>query len=381
MRVVQVSFFRDPQGRPPEVLLRDWPALIDVAAAVAAAGAEVHVVQAASATAEVVRDGVTAHFVRERSRWWTARRRWLTVPSGPLIGQLAALAPDVLHVHGLSFPIALTVAARAVPCPVLVQDHADAVPRGGRRWLTAAALRRSAGVAFTARAQAEPWRADGCLPSSVPIFEVPESSSHFTPGDRDAARKATGIFGDPAIAWVGRLQSVKDPLTAVAAFAQSVPGLPDAHLWCCFTEAPLLERVERLVHDDPQLRNRVHLLGRMSHPEVEALLRACDVYLAASLREGSGFALLEALACGLPAVVTDIPSFRRLTGDGTVASLTPPGDVRAMARALVEWHAQSRQGERERVRAFFDDRLSFKAVGADLVKAYERIRGDRCAPR
>jgi len=380
MRVVQVSFYRDPLGRPPEVLLREWPALTDVAAAVAAAGADVHVVQAASSTTEITRDRVAFHFVRERSGRWAVGRHWLTVPSRQLIGQLVALAPDVLHVHGLSFPIALAMAARAVRCPVLVQDHADGVPRSGRRWLSAAALRRSAGVAFTAHAQAEPWRAAGCLPPSIPVFEVPESSSHFTPGDRDVARRAGGIVGSPAVAWVGRLQPVKDPLTAVAAFAEAVPSLPDAHLWCCFTEAPLLEAVERLVRDDPRLPGRVHLLGRLSHPEVETLLRACDVYLAASRREGSGFALLEALACGLPAVVTDIPSFRRLSGEGTVASLAPPGDVSAMARALVEWHARPRQGERERVRAFFDEGLSFRAVGTGLMSAYERICGDRCAP-
>jgi len=379
MRVVQVSFYRDPLGRPPEVLLREWPALTDVAAAAAAAGADVHVVQAASATTEITRDRVTVHFVRERSGRWTAGRHWLTVPSRRLMARLVALAPDVLHVHGLSFPVALAMAARAVRCPVLVQDHADAVPRSGRRWLSAAALRRSAGVAFTARAQAEPWRAAGCLPPSIPVFEVPEGSSHFTPGDREAARTAGGIIGSPAVAWVGRLHPVKDPLTAVAAFAEAVPSLPDAHLWGCFTEAPLLDAVERLVRNDARLPGRVHLLGRLSHAEVERLLRACDVYLAASRREGSGFALLEAFACGLPAVVTDIPSFRRLSGDGTVASLTPPGDVSAMARALVDWHARPRQGERERVRGFFDEHLSFRAVGTGLMNAYERICGARCA--
>jgi glycosyltransferase involved in cell wall biosynthesis len=215
----------------------------------------------------------------------------------------------------------------------------------------------------------------------MPVFEVPESSSHFTPGDRDAARNATGVVGDPAVAWVGRLQPVKDPLTAVAAFAEAVPRLPDAHLWCCYTEAPLLDRVERLVHDDPRLRNRVHLLGRLPHAGVETLLRACDVYLAASRREGSGFALLEALACGLPAVVTDIPSFRRLTGDGAVASLTPAGDAGAMAHGLVAWHGRPRRGERQRARAFFDAHLSFTAVGARLLAAYGAIRGGVCAPR
>ena len=373
MRVVQVSFFRDPQRRPPETLLREWPALADVARAVAAAGLEVHVVQAAADTAAIPRDGVTFHFVAERAAWWTARRSWLTLPSTALRRRIVTLAPNVLHVHSLSFPLALRAAARDVACPVLVQDHADAVPGKPVRWLSAAALRRCAGVVFTAREQADPWRAAGCLPADLPVFEVPESSSHFTPGDRETARRAAGVFGDPAVAWVGRLAPVKDPLTAVEAFADAVPDLPDSQLWCCFTDAPLFDRVAGLVRSDPRLTGRVHLLGRLPHEAVETLLRACDVYLAASRREGSGFAVLEALACGLPAIVTDIPSFRRLTGDGAVGSLVPPGDARAMGRALVEWYGRPRRQERDAVRAHFERRLSFTAVGAGLRAACEQV--------
>jgi glycosyltransferase involved in cell wall biosynthesis len=379
VRIVQASYFRDPRGRPPEDLLRDWPALADVACAVAGAGLEVHVVQAAAESAEIVRDGVTFHFVGERSTRWSTRRPWLTVPSGHLRRQIRALAPDVLHVHSLGFPIALRLTVMDVPSPVLVQDHADAVPGNPVRWLTAAALRRCAAVAFTAREQAGPWREAGCLPSHLPVFEVPESSSRFTPGDRTAARSAAAIFGEPAVAWVGRLASVKDPLTALRAFAEAAPRLPDPQLWCCYTEAPLLDRVVELARGDERLRGRVHLLERLPHERVETLLRACDVYLAASRREGSGFALLEALACGLPAVVTDIPSFRRLTGDGAVAALVPPGDADAMGRALRQWYEQPRQREREAVRAHFERHLSFAAVGTGLRNAYEQISGARCA--
>jgi glycosyltransferase involved in cell wall biosynthesis len=123
----------------------------------------------------------------------------------------------------------------------------------------------------------------------------------------------------------------------------------------------------------------VHLLGRLPHAEVETLLRACDLYVAASRREGSGFAVLEALACGLPAVVTGIPSFRQLTGDGAVAALTPPGDPAAMSEAIVTWWERPRGGERAAVRAHFERHLSFAAVGAGLRAAYERLRSGSCA--
>lgn len=379
MRVVQVSFFRDPWRRAPEELLRAWPSLSDVACAVAATGVEVQVVQAAAHAARIEHEGVTFHFVADRAGPWSRRWRRFTLPGTDLRRTVSELAPDVLHVHSLSFPLALRRVRTDVTCPIIVQDHADGVPRFPVRWLTAAALRACAGVTFTARAQAIPWREAGCLPARIPVFEVLESSSHFTPGPQAVGRAALGVHGDPAVAWVGRLAPVKDPLTAVRGFAEAVPDLPDPHLWCCFTESPLRDRVEALVRSDPRLHERVHLLGLLRHDQVQTLLRACDLYVAASRREGSGFALLEALACGLTAVVSDIPAFRRLTEEGAVASLFPPGDADAMARALVTAWARHRPEDREVVRAHFDRRLSFASVGTGLREVYETVSASSCA--
>lgn len=378
MRVVHVSPYRDPEGRAPGHLLEAWPALVDVPAAVAATGIEVHVVQAATHGAQLERRGVTFHFVPESATRWTMHRPWLTRPSPELLERVRACRPDVVHVHSLSFPLAVARIARAVRSPVLVQDHADQVPPRWRRVLTASALGRVRAVAFTARAQAEAWRAAGVLPAGVAVVEVPESSSHFTPGDQAAARRAAGVSGAPAVAWVGRLRPVKDPLTALDGFARAVPDLPDPHLWCCSTDAPLLAAVEARVHADARLRGRVHLLGALPHADVETLLRACDGYLAASRREGSGFALIEAMACGLPPIVTDIPSFRTLTGDGAVGALYGVGDAEALARALVAWWAAPRDGEREAVRARFDRSLSFDAVGARLRATYAALCERSC---
>src|SRR5215469_13549798 len=47
-------------------------------------------------------------------------------------------------------------------------------------------------------------------------------------------------------------------------------------------------------------RDRVHLLGRVAHAQVELLMRAADIFVLVSRRESSGYSLIEALACGLP---------------------------------------------------------------------------------
>jgi glycosyltransferase involved in cell wall biosynthesis len=100
-------------------------------------------------------------------------------------------------------------------------------------------------------------------------------------------------------------------------------------------------------------------------------MRSADVFVLGSHREGSGYSLIEALACGLPPVVTDIPSFRALTGHGAAGRLWPCGDANALRGALVSVGSPSPE-VRSAVRTHFDAELSFAAVGRKLSAAYRQ---------
>lgn len=365
MHVMQISFFVDRARRPPERLLADWHSLGDVAAAVASTGTRVTVVQASMVGGDLARDGV--HFV-------------FAPPDGPgaslarsetLRARLRADPPDVFHVHGLKFAREVVALQSACPAaPILLQDHADRPPRPWRRrtWRRGAAA--AAGISFCARAQAEPFERAGLLSAETAIFEIPESTSAFTPGDRAAARAATGVHGDPAVLWVGHLDRNKDPLTVLDGVSMAVEHLPGLALWCCFGFAPLLRTVEARIARDPRLRDRVRLLGRVPHERIEQLMRAADLFVLGSHREGSSFSLIEALATGLTPVVTDIPSLRALTGGGAVGALWPCGDARSLSTALIERAAVLGPAASARVRAHFDAHLSSEAVGRKFAAAY-----------
>jgi glycosyltransferase involved in cell wall biosynthesis len=372
VRVLQVNCVRDSARRPGRELLDAWPTLPGVARAVRGAGAEVTVLQAAHADEAFERDGVAYRFVAEPRL--PARRGWAGLFPWRLARAAAAARADVIHLNGLGFPLHTRALTRVSP-PVLVQDHASGPPRltALHRW----ALADVAAVSFTARAQAEPFFRAGVLRPGLPVFEAPESSSDFTPGDVGQARAMTGLHGDPVLLWVGRLNENKDPLIMLDALSLAVPRLNDAHLWCCFHESPLLERVKERIAGDPNLAGRVHLLGRVPHAHIEQLCRAADFFLAASRRESSGYALLEALACGATPVVSDIPSFREVTCGGAVGALAPCGDAHAFAEALVELAGRDRARLREQAVAHFSRELSFPVLGARLVAAYRSIIQNR----
>jgi glycosyltransferase involved in cell wall biosynthesis len=355
LHVAQISFFVDPLGREPETLLREWPSLAAVAVAARSAVERVTVVQASTVPGVIVQSGVTFHFVAPDGSGVSVTR------SHTFRALVRDLAPDAFHVHGLAFGSEVQdLHALAPSVPILLQDHADRVPRFWRRraWRRGAAA--ASGMSFCASAQAEPFRHAGLLPPGIEIFEVPESTSSFTPADAAAARAATGLRGDPALLWVGHLDANKDPLTVLDGVSIAVRDLPGLQLWCCYATAPLESAVEARIARDATLRDRVHLLGGVPHERVEQLMRAADLFVLGSHREGGSFALIEAVAAGASPVVTDIPSSRALTGDGAVGALWRCGETLGPAT-------------RVRVRAHFDAHLSSAAIGRKLAAAYDRL--------
>jgi glycosyltransferase involved in cell wall biosynthesis len=367
LHVVQISFFNDPQRRDPAELLDAWSTLVDVAEAAARRGVTVSVVQACAQRARLRRNGIDYYF------------RPFAAGVSPhaeaaLTELLRELAPEVLHVHGLDFHRDVAaLAARAPGVPIVLQDHASRAPRPWRRMRWRRGLAHASGIVFCAREQARPFVSAGLVGPHARVYEIPESTSRFAPGDRCEARRLTGVHGDPALLWVGHLDANKDPLSVLEGVSVAARALTGLRLYCCFATAPLLQPVKERIASDPTLRGRVALLGRVPHERIEQLMRAADMFVLGSHREGSGYSLIEALACGLPPVVTDIPSFRSLTGAGAVGMLWPCGDARSLTAALQSVAARTGEETRAAVRAHFERELSFDSLGAKLVAMYEDV--------
>ena len=370
LHVAQVNFLPAPDDRTPTEVLDQWPTLVDVAEAVAGAGTRVSVIQAATRAAHVLRHGIGYHFTGSGGAG-------ATVGWGRRVAELlAGIEADVVHVNGLAFAAdAFALAQRLPRLPIVLQDHADRPPRRWRRARWRRWLAVAAGAAFTAPELALPFISAGLLQPSTRLFAIAESTSRFVPGSRARARAQTGLHGDPCVLWVGHLSPGKDPLTVLDGVAGAVSRLPGLQLWCAYGSAPLLAEVHRRIAGDPRLTGRVHLLGNIAHAHVEALMRAADLFVSGSLAESCGYAVLEAIACGLAPVVTDIPAFRALTGNGRVGKLWPRGDPAQLAEALVRTALGGRSVER--VRAHFDAALSSAAIGRHWAEAYALVHDDQ----
>lgn len=370
LHVAQINFLPVPEGRTHTEILEQWHSLVDIAEVAASGGTRVSVVQAAAREDLITRNGIDYHFVDIRGLE-VAKNRGRRYAS-----LLADIKADVLHAHSLGFVEEAFAIAQCLPqLPIIIQDHADRLPRWWRRlqwrrWYTAIS-----GVAFTTTELAQPFARAGLFGPATRLFAIVESTSRFTLGSRAQARAQTGLYGDPCVLWVGHLNAHKDPLTVLDGVARAVEQLPELQLWCAFGTAPLLAEVQQRIERDPRLAGRVHLLGKVARARVGLLMQAADLFVSGSFGEASGYALLEALASGAMPVVTDIPSFRALTGDGRVGHLWPCGDAAGLAAALTR--AAANRPSREQVRAHFDATLSFTALGRQWAEAYAQVHAER----
>ena len=263
----------------------------------------------------------------------------------------------------------------------MVQNHSPDGAVGRAPWfrLLGRATRGAVDAfLFAAAEHADAWRQAGFIAPRQATHQVMEASTPLRPVERAAARDETGMRGSPAVLWVGRLNANKDPLTVLDGFERSLARLPDATLTMIYSTEELLAAVRQRVEGAPALRARVQLVGAVPRDRMAIYFSAADLFAAGSHHEGSGYALMEACACGAVPVVTDIPTFRLLSG-GASGAFWPPGDAAAFARALTEVAARDLDVERARLAVHFANQLSWDAVGRRALEIYEEVAARRRA--
>lgn len=161
-------------------------------------------------------------------------------------------------------------------------------------------------------------------------WSVVQNGADFDRVDRVLAASAGAARERFTVVSVGRLEKVKDPLVVLEAFAAGAG--PDDRLVFIGTGAlgsALVERAGAL-----GLGDRVELTGLVERDEVFRRCAAADLFVSASRGEGLPVAVMEVMATGCPAVLSDIPQHRELLEGTEVAPLVATGDVEGFARQI-----------------------------------------------
>jgi glycosyltransferase involved in cell wall biosynthesis len=183
----------------------------------------------------------------------------------------------------------------------------------------------------------------------------------------------------PVLLYVGRFTEVKRIPLLIEAYARAresfgrraplvvLGGFPGE--W--EGEHPL-EAVERVGVPD------VFLAGWHEHAELPDFLAASDAIVLPSVREQFGQVLVEAMACGLPAIAVDAHGPAEIVADGDTGWLVPPDDVGALADALVEVvnHPEERRRRAERAARDARARYAWPALAERVAVIYATARND-----
>ena len=172
----------------------------------------------------------------------------------------------------------------------------------------------------------------------------------------------------PVIISVGRLQRMKNYQASINACALLKDLDFEYHILGDGDEKPALMKLI----EERRLANKVKLLGFRSN--VAKHLSQSNIFLMSSYWEGFGLALVEAMACGLPAVVSDVPGVREIVGqDQKSGFLVDPNDPVGIAeklrRLILSHKLRTNMGEYNRLCA---RKYSIERTAQDYLDLYQK---------
>ncbi len=156
----------------------------------------------------------------------------------------------------------------------------------------------------------------------------------FSPGREESLRKRIGWEQAFILLCLRAWEPLYGVDVVVKAFIQAAQQIPQLRL--ILLGSGSLEAELRQILSRHGMMERVYLGGQISNRDLPCFYRAADLYVSASHSDGTSVSLLEALACGKPVVVSDIPGNREWITPGQQGWLFPDGDVDALTARILE---------------------------------------------
>jgi glycosyltransferase involved in cell wall biosynthesis len=197
---------------------------------------------------------------------------------------------------------------------------------------TVEALQRADGIVAVSQDLANHVIRLGANPARVRVVYDGINEGMFHRGSQTAARQKLGLdLREPIVLYVGRLIPIKGLEILLAAYAELVRRNL-RFVSYLIGEGPLQSRLERIVKNR-HLEKYVHFLGPKAHDQLPDWYRAATVCVLPSYSEGVPNVLLEAAACGIPFVASQVGGIPEIAHLGP-SQLVPPGDSLSLAQAL-----------------------------------------------
>lgn len=280
--------------------------------------------------------------------------------------------PDVIHAG----PIQSTafIAAYAGCRPLLSMSWgSDLLLDANRspilRCITAYTLRRTTLLAADCRTVVDAAKNFG-YNGPVSVFPWGVDLDHFKPTEYGELRRKLG-WQDKTVFLSNRTMEKLYGVEIIAkAFASAVKKNPDLRLLLYGKGSR--EMVVYKILRDAKVENRVFFGGFAGLNDLPDIYHSADFYISASHTDGSSVSLMEALACGLPAILSDIPSNREWIESSVQGWYFADGSVEELEEKMLQAATEKRNYEMSAAaRSLAEVRADWKKNFAILLTAYE----------
>jgi len=328
---------------------------------------KVHVIKHANHEGEYIFNGISYAFFKGRNKFFHI----------PFKTNFFArkIKPDITLIQGLGFPIQTIILRASVGrnCRILVQHHGEQPGNGIKKFFQQMAERCIDGFVFTTTDHAAEWMTAKIIRTPTKCYEVLEGSTAMQRKNKVESRQILNMSEHKIFLWVGRLIAIKDPITVLRGFEQFAKEEPGCRLYMIYQDDTLLQAVQQIIEHSTVLKGSVILVGKVDNETMNEWYSAADFFISGSRREGSGFALIESMACGCVPIVTNIPSFRKITNNGEMGGVYIPGDVDDLAQKLKEILAIDLEKASKNIVQYFEANLSYKAIAAQFFDVCKQV--------
>lgn len=300
------------------------------------------------------------------------------------VGAVRALAGEASRrgvdlIHGYLFSGNLVAAAistlSGIPCMTSVRNI-DIWKKRRHRVASSLAHRKARHVLFNSIAvRQQVARREWIEESKTSIIQnsVVDPREKADTKQTPAGLGFSGEPGGPIVVCVASLRRKKGHTNLLAGFKLVRNRIPGARL-LLVGEGPERESLRRET-EQAGLAHAVVFAGYRE--DVRAILARCDLFVLVSLEEGMPNALLEAMAAGLPSVVTNVGGNAEALADGTTGYLVPGGDPAVLAARMIEilLNPDLRRMLSEAARRRYETLFTLDKMTNAYQALYERLLG------
>jgi L-malate glycosyltransferase len=295
---------------------------------------------------------------------------------------LKAVRPDLVFAGPIQRTAFLSVLAGYQPLVSMSWGYDllhDARRNRAWAWVTRFTLRRSAAMVGDCHTICELAIMHGMNPDRIVTFPWGVDLNHFSPAndarERDqqapfellSTRSWEPIYGVDLIAraFVMATKTLQQQGGPQLKLVMTGNGSQAGELRQIFTQADLLDRV--------------YFPGQVGFAELPRYYHSADLYVSASHSDGSSISLLEALACGKPALVSDIPGNREWINPGDQGWWFQDGSVEALYEGILQavQHRSRLPEMGKAARQLAESRADWSKNSQDLLKAFKMAKPRR----